>query len=98
MYDPLVLSVTQLVRFGDKVLENGGVPVLRHAPAKTTKICISHADWAYRQIERERRSLQISHQTHTKRAAQKQLQQQVRSIADGLINIAELSGSQRAKN
>lgn len=97
VYDPRTgtLAVTQLVRFGGKVLEGSGVPVLEHTRENEQKFVSAFADWAYEQIERERRSYDRFHTKRIPSVPLKQLQQQVRSIADGVINIAELSSSQR---
>ncbi|HET8884105.1 MAG TPA: helicase-related protein [Candidatus Saccharimonadales bacterium] len=97
-YDPRSgrLATRQLVRFGGRVLEGGGASVTDNTPQNRRLFNETFATWAYEQLERERRNLGRYHNKRIPSIPLRQLQQQVKTIAGGVISLDELNQKQRA--
>jgi HrpA-like RNA helicase len=96
-YDPRTgsLAVRQMVRFGGQVVEGESKLVTENNPANRRSFAEAFATWAYEQLERERRNLGRYHTKRIPSIPLRQLQQQVRSIANGVVALDELSPNQR---
>lgn len=90
------LATRQLVRFGGQVLEGASIPVTDNTPANRRLFCEAFAAWAYEQLERERRALGRFHTKRIPSIPLRQLQQQVRSLAGGVVSLEQLQPAQKA--
>ncbi len=97
-YDPRtgMLTTRQLVRFGGQVLEAGGEPVLENTPEARRLFVEAFSTWAHEQLEKERRSYARFHTKRIPPVPLRQLQQQVKATAGGVISLSELTSQQRA--
>lgn len=91
------LATRQLVRFGGQVLEGASIPVTDNTPANRRLFCEAFAAWAYEQLERERRALGRFHTKRIPSIPLRQLQQQVRSLAGGVVSLEQLQPAQKAE-
>lgn len=96
-YDPRTggLATRQLVRFGGQVLEGSSTPQADDSPENKRLFVDSFAAWAYEQLEKERRVLMRYHTKRVPAVQLRQLQQQVKSIADGVTSMDQLSPQQK---
>ncbi len=97
-YDPRTgrLSSRQLVRFGGQVLEGESVPLTKATNDNMRLFSDAFADWAYEQIERERRSYAKFHTKRIPSVPLSQLRQQARTIAGHVISLDALTSQQKA--
>jgi hypothetical protein len=86
-----------MVRFGGQVLEGSSIPVTDSSPQNRQLFAVAFADWAYQQIERERRQLGSHHKKRIPTIPLRALQQQVKAIAGRAIALSDLSPKQRAE-
>lgn len=91
-----VLATRQLVKFNGKVIEGASTPVTDNTPANRRAFSDAYGAWSYEQLEKERRHLQNGHKRRIPAVSLRQLQQQVRAIAD-TISLADLTSEQRAQ-
>lgn len=98
-YDPRTgaLSSRQLVRFGGQVLEGTSELVTKATNDNLRLFSEAYADWAYEQIERERRNFAKYHTKRIPSVPLPQLRQQARAIAGHVISLDALSSKQRAE-
>lgn len=98
-YDPRtgMLTTRQLVRFGGQVIEAGGEPVLENTPEARRMFVEAFSAWAHEQLEKERRSYARFHTKRIPSIPLRQLQQQVKATAHGVISLSELTSQQRAQ-
>jgi HrpA-like RNA helicase len=96
-YDPRTgtLSSRQLVRTGGQILEGASVPLTEMTNDNMRLFSEAFADWAYAQIERERRSFAKYHTKRVPTVPLPQLRQQARAIAGHVISLDDLSSKQR---
>jgi len=96
-YDPRSgsLAIRQSVRFGKQMLEGNGVAVLENTPQNRRAFVEAFAVWVFEQLERERRNLGRYHTKRIPNISLKQVQQQVQSLASGVISLSELSPIKR---
>lgn len=96
-YDPRSgsLATRQQVRFGGRVLEGQSEPIADNTPENRRQFADAFAQWAYDQLERERRSYAKYHTKRVPSVPLRQLQQQVKAHAGGVISLDDLSPGQR---
>lgn len=96
-YDPRTgtLATRQLVRFGGQVLEGNSTPLTELTTENKRLFTDAFASWAYDQLEKERRVLTRHHTKRVPAIPLRQLQQQVRAIAQDVTAIDQLSSQQR---
>lgn len=97
-YDPRsgTLATRQLVRFGGQVLEGSSMSLTDDTPENRRLFAEMFAAWVYEQLEKERRVLNRYHAKRVPEIPLRQLQQQVKSIAQGIVALDQLSSSQKA--
>lgn len=97
-YDPRTgtLSARQMVRFGGQILEGASVPLTTVTNDTMRMFPDAYADWAFEQLERERRNLAKFHTKRIPVVSISQLRQQARAIAGHVISLDSLSSQQRA--
>ncbi len=98
-YDPRTgtLSSRQLVRTGGQIFEGASVPLTEKTNDNIRLFSDAFADWAYAQIERERRSFAKFHTKRVPSIPLPRLRQQVRMLAGHVISLEELSSKQRTE-
>lgn len=96
-YDPRsgTLATRPLVRFGGQILEGSSVPVTENNGTNQRLFTDSFAQWAYEQIEKQRRGFAHFHTKRIPPVPVRQLQQLVRSIAPDVIAIDQLPSGRR---
>lgn len=96
-YDPRMgtLASRQLVRFGGQVLEGSSTPLTDDTPQNRRLFVEMFATWAYEQLEKERRVLGRYHTKRIPSIPLRQLQQQVKSAAQGIVSLDQLSPHQK---
>lgn len=96
-YDPRsgTLANRQLVRFNGQVLEGSSTPLADNSPENQRLFVDMFAAWAYEQLEKERRVLGRYHAKRIPAVPLRQLQQQVKAIAHGIISIDQLLPQQK---
>lgn len=96
-YDPRVgsLASRQMVRFGKQIIEGSSTPVTDNTPQNRRLFSAAFADWAYEQVERERRRLGSHHKKRIPAIPLRTLQQRVKMVAGGAISLDDLSPKQR---
>ncbi len=96
-YDPRsgMLATRQLVRFGGQVLEGSSMPLTDDSPENKRLFVEAFAAWAYEQLEKERRVLGRYHTKRIPAVPLRQLQQQVKAIAHGVIALDQLPSQQK---
>lgn len=96
-YDPRsgTLATRQMVRFGGQVIEGASEPVHEDTKENKRLFAESFAEWAYEQIERERRSFAKYHTKRVPSVPLPQLRQQARAIASDVIALDDLTPQQR---
>jgi len=96
-YDPRtgMLSSRQLVRTGGEVLEGASIPITEMTNDNMRLFADAYAEWAFEQIERERRTLAKYHTKRIPSVARSQLRQQARILAGHVISLDALSPKQR---
>lgn len=96
-YDPRTgtLATRQLVRFNGQVLEGSSTPLTEESPENRRLFVDMFAAWAYEQLEKERRVLGRYHAKRIPSISLRQLQQQVKAIAHGVISIDQLTSQQK---
>ncbi|MDB5177287.1 MAG: hypothetical protein JWN75_955 [Candidatus Saccharibacteria bacterium] len=96
-YDPRTgsLASKQLVRFGGQIIEGNSTPLTESTPDNKRLFVSAFAKWAYEQLETERRALSRYHTKRVPGISLGELQQQVKSIAQDVISIDQLSPHQR---
>jgi HrpA-like RNA helicase len=92
-YDPRsgTLMSRHLVRFGGRVLEGAGEPIVDDTPQYRRAFSDAFAAWAYEQLEKERRTLGRYHTKRIPPVPLRQLQQQARHIAGDVVSLGDLS-------
>jgi HrpA-like RNA helicase len=98
-YDPRsgTLSTRQLVRFGGKILEGSSTPVTKRTNENAKLFAESFADWAYEQIERERRSFAKFHTKRIPSVPLPQLRQQAKVLTGGAISLDDVPSNKKAE-
>ncbi len=98
-YDPRTgtLASRQLVRTGGQILEGASVPLTELTNDNIRMFSDAYADWAFEQIERERRSFAKFHTKRIPSVPLPQLRQQARAIAGHVVSLDALSSKQRAE-
>ncbi len=98
-FDPRAgsLALHQMVRFEGQILEGSTTPVLDDTPANRRLFSAAFADWAYAQLERERRQLGSHRTKRIPVIPLGQLQQQVKALAGGIISLNVLTLKQRTE-
>lgn len=98
-YDPRTgtLSSRQLVRTGGQILEGASVPLTEMTNDNMRLFSEAFADWAYEQIERERRSFARYHTKRIPSVPLPQLRQQARALAGHVVSLDDLSPKQRTE-
>lgn len=96
-YDPRSggLAMRQLVRFGGQVLEGSGAPLTDDSPENRRLFVEAFAAWAYDQLEKERRVLGRYHTKRIPTVPLRQLQQQVKAVAHGIVSLDQLPPQQK---
>ena len=96
-YDPRTgtLATRQLVRFNGQILEGSSTPLIDDSPENKRLFVDMFAAWAYEQLEKERRVLGRYHAKRIPAVPLRQLQQQVKAIAHGVISIDQLSSQSK---
>ena len=96
-YDPRsgMLATRQLVRFGGQVLEGSSTPLTDDSTENKRLFVEAFASWAYEQLEKERRVLGRYHSKRIPAVPLRQLQQQVKAIAHGVIALDQLPSQQK---
>lgn len=96
-YDPRTgtLATRQLVRFNGQILEGSSTPLIDDSPENKRLFVDMFAAWVYEQLEKERRVLGRYHAKRIPAVPLRQLQQQVKAIAHGVISIDQLSPQQK---
>lgn len=96
-YDPRsgALATRQLVRFGGQILEGSSTPLADDTGENRRLFTEMFAAWAYEQLEKERRVLGRYHSKRVPAIALRQLQQQVKSIAGGVVSVDQLTPTQK---
>lgn len=91
VYDPRTggLAKRQQVRFGKRVLEGAGAPVLEDTPENRKLFVQQFAAWAHAQIEVQRRNLERFHRRVPKVSLQ-QVEREVKQRAGGIVSIDQL--------
>lgn len=97
IYDPRsgTLAARQMVRLGGQVIEGASEPITEDTRENRRLFSDSFAEWAYEQIERERRSFAKYHTKRVPSVPLPQLRQQARAIAGDVISLDALSSGQR---
>ena len=98
-YDPRTgtLSSRQLVRTGGQILEGASIPLTEMTNDNMRLFSEAFADWAYEQIERERRSFAKFHTKRIPPIPLPQLRQQARALAGHVVSLDALSPKARAE-
>ena len=98
-YDPRsgTLASRQMVRFGGQVIEGASEPLLDDTKENRRLFADGFAEWAYEQIERERRSYARFHTKRIPSVPLPQLRQQARAIAGDVMSLEALTSKQRAE-
>lgn len=98
-YDPRSgsLAMRQYVRFGKQIIEGSSIPVTDSRPQNRRFFSDAFADWAFEQLERERRKLGSMHSKRIPIIPLRVLQQQVKRIAGGAISLDTLGPKQRTE-
>ena len=97
IYDPRsgTLAMRQLVRFGGQVLEGGSMPLTDGSAENKRLFVEAFAAWAYEQLEKERRVLGRYHTKRVPAVPLRQVQQQVKSVAHGVVAMDQLPPQQK---
>jgi hypothetical protein len=97
-YDPRSgsLATRSQVRFGGQVLEGQSEAITDSNPENRKLFVDSFASWAYEQLERERRSYAKYHTKRVPAVPLRQLQQQVKALANGATSLDDLSPQQKS--
>lgn len=90
------LMTRQLVRFGGRVLEGQGTPLLENSAANRRLFVELFAKWAYEQIEKERRTLGRYHSKRIPSVSLQELRQQIKTYATDVISLDDLAPNNRA--
>jgi HrpA-like RNA helicase len=91
------LATRQLVRMKGQTLEGEPLPVTESSPRNRKLFLEAFSTWAYEQLEKERRSLQMGYHKKITPVAPRFIQQRVRDIASGIIAIDELPPKRQAE-
>ena len=94
VYDPRIgsLAERQQVRFGKRVLEGQSLPVTDDSSQHRKLFVREFAKWAHSQLEREQRALSRFRGGTVPRITIRQVEQEVKQRADGVISLSQLSG------
>ena len=97
MYDPRTgsLAFRQMVRSGKRVFEGPSEPVTKTTKENTRLFVEAYAQWAYEQIERERRSYAKYHTKRIPSVPLPQLRQQTKALAGHVVSLDGLSSDKR---
>ena len=97
MYDPRTgsLAFRQMVRSGKRVFEGPSEPVTKTTKENTRLFVEAYAQWAYEQIERERRSYARYHTKRIPSVPLPQLRQQTKALAGHVVSLDGLSSDKR---
>ncbi len=97
IYDPRtgMLVERQQVRYKGEVLEGSGVAITDNTKPNQRAFQDAFANWAYEQLERERRGLRKFHTKRIPAIPLPQIKQQVKAIARGVIMLDQLGPQQR---
>ncbi len=97
VYDPRtgMLVERRQVRYRGKVLEGSGVAITDNTKPNQRAFQDAFANWAYEQLERERRGLRKLHTKRIPAIPLPQIKQQVKAIASGVIMLDQLGPGQR---
>jgi HrpA-like RNA helicase len=95
-FDPQTgrLAVRQTLQFGKHTMEAGGGAVPKEVSADRTLFATLYADWAYSELERERRALS-KFGRRVPAVPLKRLQQQVKVVAGSVSSLDQLSSNER---
>lgn len=98
-YDPRsgTLASRQMVRFGGQVIEGASETLLDDTKENRRLFADGFAEWAYEQIERERRSYARFHTKRIPSVPLPQLRQQAHAIAGDVMSLEALTSKQRAE-
>ena len=89
------LAVKTLLTHNGRSFETAGIPILEHSHDNQRRFIELYAAWLHGQLEQERRSLQSANYRRIPVISVKQVQSQVRRIAEGVVSLHELSRQQR---
>ena len=97
IYDPRTGSLAhrQMVRSGKRVFEGPSEPVTQTTKENTRLFVEAYAQWAYEQIERERRSYAKYHTKRIPSVPLPQLRQQTKALAGHVVSLEGLSSDKR---
>lgn len=98
-YDPRTgtLASRQRVRMGGQILEGASIPLTEPTRDTMQMFSDAFADWAYEQIERERRNYAKYHTKRIPSVPLPQLRKQSRILAGHVISLADLSPQRRVE-
>ena len=96
VFDPRIggLAERQQIRFGKRVLEGYGRPVLEDSNENRQAFVREFTAWAYQQIEAQRRNLEQFHR-RVPAVPQNVVEREVKSRAQGIVSIDQLPKHQK---
>ncbi|MBC7708102.1 ATP-dependent RNA helicase [Polaromonas sp.] len=96
-FDPKygTLAARTQLQHGNTSYETASSPRLEHTPENQRQFVAQYGVWLHEQLEKERLSLQSVNFRKIPAVPLKQVQQQVRHVAEGAVSLLELSKAQR---
>ncbi|MDL2342192.1 MAG: helicase-related protein [Patescibacteria group bacterium] len=96
-FDPKygTLAAHTQLQYGGQLFSTASTPRLERTPENQRQFTSQYSIWLHEQLEKERRNLQAINFRKIPEVPVKQVQQQVRHIADGAVSLLELSKAQR---
>lgn len=89
------LALRQLVRFNGKIIDGMSTPILESTPRTRQLFIELYAKWLHEKLERERRGMQHGYGRKVPQVLLRDVESRVRSIAQGIISLDELSSDAR---
>lgn len=98
IYDPRLgcLVEKQQVRFKKRVLEGSGTPLLEDTPDRRRLFAKEYSQWAFEQLERQRRQLERFHK-RVPRVTLQQVEQEFRARANGIVALEQLASKDKQR-
>lgn len=89
------LASKTILTYNGKNFETGAIPVMEHSRDNQRLFVDQYGAWLHSQLEQERRNLQSTNYRRIPAITVKQVQSEVRRLAEGAISLHELSKQQR---
>ena len=98
IYDPRLgcLVEKQQVRFKKRILEGSGTPLLEDTPDHRRLFAKEYCQWAFEQLERQRRNLERFHK-RVPRVTLQQVEQEFHARANGIVALEQLDSKDKQR-